>query len=31
MGSFEIFYNFMETEYLCGDKEVCPPTFSIQK
>jgi hypothetical protein len=25
MGSFEIRYNFMELEYLCGDKEVCPP------
>ena len=31
MGSFEIRYNFMELEYLCGDKEVCPPIVSIQK
>ena len=31
MGSFEICYNFMEIECLCGDEKVCPPTFSIQK
>ena len=31
MGSFEIRYDYMELEYLCKDKEVCPPTVPIQQ
>ena len=30
MGSFEICYNFMEIEYLCGDKEVVPRHFQYR-